>query len=149
MQAIASPGFQAPGTPIASVGLKPAAPSSETPVASVGLKPKATPVGQAAKTAVAGARAAGVDLPKNAQGKAASAIAQGAEPASVFAAQTASAPEPDPAVSEPAVSDEDLQAAAAAAGYDAAKDAVGGGGFAAGETLDNSASIALQLLKTA
>ena len=52
-------------------------------------------VGHIAKAAVAEARAAGVDLPKNAQGMAASAIAQGAEPASVFAAQIAALAEDD------------------------------------------------------
>ena len=50
-------------------------------------------VGHVAKAAVAEARAAGVELPKNAQGMAASAIARGADPASVFAALLA--PEPD------------------------------------------------------
>lgn len=41
--------------------------------------------GQQAKAAVAMAREAGVDLPRNAQGVAASAIARGADAASVFA----------------------------------------------------------------
>lgn len=51
--------------------------------------------GQQAKAAVSAARAAGVDLPKNAQGLAASQIAKGAEAASVFAAQIAAlTPEP-------------------------------------------------------
>ena len=43
-------------------------------------------VGQQAKAAVTAARDAGADLPKNAQGLAASGIARGAEPASIFAA---------------------------------------------------------------
>jgi hypothetical protein len=47
---------------------------------------RAGAVGQMAKAAVAEARAAGVDLPGNAQGLAASQIARGADPATVFAA---------------------------------------------------------------
>ncbi len=43
-------------------------------------------VGQQAKAAVAAAREAGAELPKNAQGLAASGIARGADPASIFAA---------------------------------------------------------------
>lgn len=46
-------------------------------------------VGHQAKAAVAEARAAGVELAKNAQGFAASQIARGADAASVFAAQIA------------------------------------------------------------
>ncbi len=53
-------------------------------------------VGHLAKAAVAEARANGTDLPKNAQGVAASAIAGGADPASVFAAKVVTEPpEPD------------------------------------------------------
>lgn len=44
-------------------------------------------VGQLAKQAVADARASGMDLPSNAQGLAASQIAKGADPASIFAVQ--------------------------------------------------------------
>ena len=44
-------------------------------------------VGQLAKNVVAAAKAAGVDFPSNAQGLAASQIAKGADPASIFAAQ--------------------------------------------------------------
>ena len=43
-------------------------------------------VGQQAKAAVSAAREAGAELPKNAQGLAASGIARGADPASIFAA---------------------------------------------------------------
>ncbi len=43
-------------------------------------------VGQQAKASVAAAREAGAELPKNAQGIAASGIARGADPASIFAA---------------------------------------------------------------
>ena len=46
-------------------------------------------VGHLAKQAVAAARDAGVDLPRNAQGAAASQIAHGADPASIFAALAA------------------------------------------------------------
>ena len=45
-------------------------------------------VGRVAKVAVATAREAGVDLPPNAQGIAASSIAQGVDPATIFAAQS-------------------------------------------------------------
>ena len=47
----------------------------------------ASAVGQMAKQAVAAAREAGLDVPKNAQGLAASQIAQGASPESIFSAQ--------------------------------------------------------------
>lgn len=60
---------------------------SQRPTAAVApAVPSEQAVGQQAKAAVAQARADGVDLPKNAQGLAASGIARGAEPASVFAA---------------------------------------------------------------
>lgn len=49
-------------------------------------------IGHIAKAAVAEAKTAGVDLPENAQGMAASAIAKGADPASIFAALV----QPDP-----------------------------------------------------
>ena len=55
-------------------------------------------VGQMAKAAVAEARAAGAELPKNAQGVAASAIARGAEPASIFEALVAPPPSDEPVV---------------------------------------------------
>ncbi len=48
---------------------------------------RAGAVGQQAKVAVAAARETGAELPKNAQGHAASAIAHGAAPESVFAAR--------------------------------------------------------------
>ena len=44
-------------------------------------------IGSLAKAAVASAREAGADLPKNAQGLAASALARGIDPASLFAAR--------------------------------------------------------------
>ena len=47
---------------------------------------RAEAVGQQAKAAVAAAREAGAELPKNAQGIAASGIARGADPSSIFAA---------------------------------------------------------------
>jgi hypothetical protein len=43
-------------------------------------------VGHLAKAAIAEAKSAGIEVPKNAQGMAASSIARGAEPSSVFAA---------------------------------------------------------------
>ena len=47
---------------------------------------RAEAIGQQAKAAVAAAREAGAELPKNAQGIAASGIARGADPSSIFAA---------------------------------------------------------------
>ncbi len=47
---------------------------------------RAEAVGQQAKAAVAAATEAGAELPKNAQGIAASGIARGADPSSIFAA---------------------------------------------------------------
>ena len=49
-------------------------------------------VGHQAKQAVATAREAGIELPKNAQGFAASQIASGADPATLFAAQVEDPP---------------------------------------------------------
>ena len=57
----------------------------ETPVPGPG---KSTAPGQLAKSAVAEARAAGVELPSNAQGLAASQIAKGADPSALFTLQT-------------------------------------------------------------
>lgn len=59
-------------------------------------------VGHMAKAAVSEAKSAGIELPKNAQGMAASAIAKGADPASVFAALLV----PDP--SEPGEPGDDV-----------------------------------------
>lgn len=56
---------------------------------------RANAPGQQAKAAVIVAREAGMDLPANAQGVAASAIARGADPASVFAGMAAT---PQPSV---------------------------------------------------
>ena len=55
---------------------------------------RADAVGQLAKEAVSSAREAGTALPKNAQGVAASGIARGADPASIFAALVAPVEEP-------------------------------------------------------
>lgn len=55
-----------------------------------------------AKAAVAEAKAAGVETPKNAQGLAASAIAKGADPSSVFAALIT----PDPVTDDVAPTDD-------------------------------------------
>lgn len=68
--------------------------SAPAPIAPAPGKSALAP-GQQAKAAIAAARGAGVDLPKNAQGFAASQIARGAEAASLFAAQIAAlTPEP-------------------------------------------------------
>lgn len=79
----------------------PATPTTETPA-----RPgkSAESVGHAAKAAVAAAREAGLDVPRNAQGLAASQIARGADPASIFAARTAETPsgeEPLPVAPDP------------------------------------------------
>lgn len=121
-------------------------------------------VGQMAKGAVAEAKAAGVELPKNAQGMAASAIAQGADPSSVFAALVTPDPVSDAVASAEDVVDtngEELSAptggdaadasastgedttAAAKEGYRAAADATGTG------LVPVEAEITLQLLKDA
>jgi hypothetical protein len=50
--------------------------------------------GQQAKAAIAEAREAGTELPKNIQGKVASAIARGIDPQTVFAALVEPQPEP-------------------------------------------------------
>ena len=57
---------------------------------------RAMAVGQQARAAVAEARAGGAELPRNAQGVAASAIARGADPASVFAALVTPEVPPEP-----------------------------------------------------
>lgn len=74
-------------------------PVSSTSQAPIPPKPRgnsAMAVGQIAKQLVKDAIAAGAELPKNAQGMAASAVARGADPASVFAAQVAEDVPPDP-----------------------------------------------------
>lgn len=62
-----------------------------------GMGKRAEAVGQQAKAIVTVAREAGADLPRNAQGLAASGVARGVDPASLFAARVE---EPDP-VGEP------------------------------------------------
>jgi hypothetical protein len=96
-----------------------------------------------AKAAVAEARVAGVEMPKNAQGLAASAIAKGADPASVFAAQVAALAPPDPAPSVPDATD----TTDATAPADAASDI-----YAKAQTVLNASTadeIALDLLISA
>lgn len=66
--------------------------SSSTTMAAARSGKARQSVGHMAKTAVAEAKLLGVDLPKNAQGMAASAIARGAEAGSVFAAIVVSEP---------------------------------------------------------
>ena len=99
---------------------------SATSVSAIRPGKSAQSVGHMAKAAVLEARAAGAELPKNAQGVAASAIARGADPASVFAALITP---PDPVVEEPAVedgaeplalADEDINIGFADAGYGSA-----------------------------
>ena len=112
---------------------------STTTVAAVRPGKSAQSVGHLAKAAVAEARAAGADLPRNAQGMAASAIARGADPASVFAAMIVV---PEPVVDDgggvvddatpPAV--EDSPATVADAGYGAAADVLSPGPETGAET---------------
>ena len=65
-------------------------------------------VGHRAKAAVADAREAGLEVPKNAQGYAASMIAKGADPATLFAALVQEPPQETPATdTEPAITDLD------------------------------------------
>lgn len=72
-------------------------------------------VGHKAKAAVAAARDAGVELPKNAQGLAASGIAGGVDPSSLFVAfvgpvedaQAPALPAADPSITEPSVPADD------------------------------------------
>ena len=66
---------------------KPPANMGDVP-APLGPGKSANAVGQLAKQAVSAAQEAGITLPKNAQGFAASQIARGADPASLFAVQT-------------------------------------------------------------
>ena len=78
-------------------------PSDPSPPARPGKSGQS--VGHLAKAAVAEARAAGVELPKNAQGHAASRIAGGADPASVFAALVEPPVEEPPVTSDPVTPD--------------------------------------------
>ncbi len=64
-------------------------PQNMMPQPEAGPGKRAMAVGQQAKLAVAEAKAAGGELPRNAQGMAASAIAKGADAASIFAGLTA------------------------------------------------------------
>ena len=83
-------------------------------VATTARGKSAQSAGHLAKAAVAEARAAGAELPKNAQGMAASQIAHGADPGSVFAGIIAAQMQVEPV---------ETSADQAAAAYDAATDA--------------------------
>lgn len=101
--------------------------------------------GQLAKQAIAAARAAGVELPRNAQGVAASAIARGADPSSVFAAQAVPEDGADTGTQTDAATGGEMAAEAgtgapvAADAYDAAASAIAAPALSEDET-------ALQLL---
>lgn len=98
-------------------------PEARGPLAeTAGPSNRVNAVGQLAKTAVQDARESGVELPKNAQGYAASQIARGADPESVFSAL---------------VSADD--SAAVAEGAEAAEDAIPVADDAAGETVADEA----------
>lgn len=71
--------------PVSAAALPPT-PRPMPPIPVEGPGKSAMAPGQMAKAAVAEARAAGAQLPANAQGLAASQIARGADPASLFAA---------------------------------------------------------------
>lgn len=74
-------------------------------------------VGHQAKAAVAAAREAGADLPKNAQGLAASGLARGADPATLFASLIApDIPLADDPVSDPVADPADPAATPVAPG---------------------------------
>ncbi|MFK7744168.1 MAG: hypothetical protein AB8B47_03870, partial [Roseobacter sp.] len=118
-------------------------------------------VGQLAKQAVAAAREAGIELPSNAQGMAASQIAKGAAPESIFAAYVSedatdvpqedvvatdtvtapldAAPVPKDVPQSPSIDGAETMAQLAATQYDTANKALAGSG-------DSSAQIALDLL---
>lgn len=93
-------------------------------------------VGHQAKAAVAEAKAAGIDLPKNAQGMAASAIAQGAEPGSVFAALAVAEPTETTDTGAATPEEPPLQEvpSEAEAGYAQAADVVGDAALAGADT---------------
>lgn len=97
--------------------------SATTTMAATRPGKSAQSVGHMAKAAVAEARASGVDLPKNAQGMAASAIAKGADPASVFAALVVP-PAPDSDAPGTPVTDEPVIDTPAPNGPDVVEDGV-------------------------
>ncbi|MBT8409941.1 MAG: hypothetical protein KJN93_09980, partial [Alphaproteobacteria bacterium] len=108
-----------------------------------------------AKAAVAAAFEAGIEVPKNAQGQAASSIARGVDPAALFAAQAETG-----GVTAPDVGTDDLGLAAAdpgklgtaaeelsAAGIEPAAVAYSGASAAIAPTLADGAEAALKLLQ--
>lgn len=105
-------------------------------------------VGQIAKAAVAEARAAGVDLPKNAQGFAASSIAHGAEASSVFAAMIIAEPVTEAGEADTGAGDVDQSEEAPEMTDDTLAN-VGYGSAAAivGDSVQDGAETALALLE--
>lgn len=127
-----------------------------TPAPVTGPGKSAQSTGHLAKAAVAEVRAGGIELPKNAQGKAASAIAQGADPASVFAAVTEPAPvnppaEPPTEGTAPSAPDPAETGAApapdAAPSIDEAETGYAEAGAAISQVSLNEAETALELLQ--
>jgi hypothetical protein len=106
-------------------------------------------VGHLAKAAVAEAKANGVDVPKNAQGVAASAIARGAEPALVFAAQIETPPVDEVPASDPTapVGDTDDAPAATPEAVAEAEDGYATAAVVLTSPADSGAETALALLK--
>ncbi len=90
--------------------------------------------GQIAKDVVAQAKAAGADLPKNAQGMAASQIAQGADPESVFSAIIPVAEPVEAEDQTPPANDSDSETPVAVAGYADAVEVVSDAPMTAEET---------------
>ncbi len=81
-----------------------------------GAGKSAEAVGQKAKAIVAVAREANFEVPRNAQGLAASAVARGIDPASLFAGQVSDGVDvPDPDIAAPGAPDGDSVAQDAAA----------------------------------
>lgn len=104
-------------------------PEARAPLAeTAGPSNRVNAIGQLAKTAVQDARESGIELPKNAQGYAASRIARGADPESVFSALVSG--NDSAAVAEDAEGADDTVAVAAEAFADEADSADGEIGFA-------------------
>lgn len=111
--------------------------ASTSPLMATRPGKSAQSVGHMAKAAVSEAKAAGLDLPKNAQGFAASAIARGADASTVFAALVVPDPvttqegpvaDADAGVADPDAAEPTAEAGAMAQdGYAAASDVLGTG----------------------
>ena len=99
-------------TPVSQSAL-PQTPRPLSPTPAEGPGKSAMAPGQQAKAAVAEAEVQGATLPANAQGYAASQIARGADPATVFAAMIPQ-PAPEPPAGDPVAPDVPVDAAGSA-----------------------------------